>query len=584
VYIGAQQGYRFAKAALAELVAAWNASVAGWPKGKRGKPKKPKDPRSKKEQQISKDAGFENVPIKDLQTYGAIDGDVTRQLTRIQVARIKKEKSKVARLMKSHAIPATRVLGGMEYAGTRVDQDYIEVLDAGLRQITEQTESELYEMVGMVKPGGGRLNLNHPGTLANVLFNWGWTHPNGTFMKPYGESAIVKTQKDQASTAEKVLRPLIEYEDEDKKIPTAKSHFVERLLTYRKSSKALNTFLGNVRALSKRDGYLHTQFHLNGTGTGRLSSSDMNMQNIPYYLAGWNIKKLFIPDNDDFVIVNIDYKGAEVRVFTAYAHDERLIQALNDGLDMHSFFASKVFDRPYKDYEARDNSSILPDKAYRKLLDRERSRIKRVVFGILYGAGPVKISETIGVDLSVARELIRTLYDMFPAIREYARVVEREVLLQGFVETHFFRRRRFPLAKISRHRGRAVRQARNFKIQSTSSDIVVAQLIEMDEPLRHDFGGRQLLTVHDSVVSQFPKKHLGQLQDFVTHYAEHRVKEKYPWLPVPFKVDIGVGPSYGECQDINEYLAEHDFVPKQEGIIEENELLTELREDAFVAA
>jgi DNA polymerase I-like protein with 3'-5' exonuclease and polymerase domains len=602
VFALALEGYVFVKAHLAGQQAAWRVEVSDWPKGKRGKPKKPvkwfrkpkkpkaikkakrpKDPRTKKEKQISKDAGFENVPIRELQIYGAVDADVTRQLTQVQQRRIKKEGSKVARLMRSHAIPATRVLGAMEYNGLKVNRPYIAVLDEGLRKIVNSTEYELYQMAGTTKADGTPLNLNHAGTLANVLYHWGWKHPDGTQMAPH--EILARTKKGQPSTSAKLLGPMVRYEDEDKKIPTQESYFIERLLRWRKSSKALNTFLANVRVLSKRDGFLHTQFHLNGTGTGRLSSSDMNMQNIPKFLAGWNIKKLFIPDNEDFVIVNVDYKGAEVRVFTAYAKDEKLIQALKEGLDMHCFFAHKVFGKPYEKYAHRGDATFIPDEKERKLLDQERSTIKRVVFGILYGAGPMKISETIGVSFDEAKALIALLYEMFPAIKTYAERIEQEVLRNGFVETHFFRRRRFPLAHISRHRSRAVRQARNFKIQSTSSDIVVAQLVEIDEPLRNTFpGARHLLTVHDSMVFQFPKKHLLELREFVTYYAEQRVSEKYPWLPVPFKVDIEIGPSYGECQDIDKYLAKHRYVPRQEGIVEENELLTELREDAFVAA
>jgi DNA polymerase I-like protein with 3'-5' exonuclease and polymerase domains len=173
---------------------------------------------------------------------------------------------------------------------------------------------------------------------------------------------------------------------------------------------------------------------------------------------------------------------------------------------------------------------------------------------------------------------------MFPEIKLYAQRVEREVELNGWVETHFGRRRRFPLARISRYAGRAKRQARNFKIQSTSSDIVIGQLVEMDAPLRHAFGGRMLLTVHDSLVFQFPKKYVHQLEDFVTYHAEKRVSEKYNWLPVPFKADIEIGPNYGECQAIPKYLAKYPIQIEEEGVIEEHELLTELRNHAFEAA
>jgi len=600
------EDYEFKKSILAGRQAVWAQVIDDWPRLPNGKltrgkpkkpvrwftkptkpvtlkePKKPSDPRSKKEQKISSDAGFENIPVHDLQVYGAIDGDVTRQLGDLQRLRINKEKSKVVPLMRTHGIPASRVLGRMEFGGTRVDQPYIAVLEDALSVVVQNTERELYGMVGRTTPAGKDLNLNHAGTLANVLYNWGWTHPDGTRMATYPIKA--RTKKDQPSTSEKILRQFVAYEDDQKKVPTQSAYFVERLLKYRKASKALNTFLANTRALSKRDGFLHTQFHLNGTGTGRLSSSDMNMQNLPKYLAGWNIKKLFIPDDDSYVICNVDYKGAEVRVFTAYARDEALIAALNEGMDMHSFFAHKVFKRPYEMYARRDDASYITDRELRRTLDIERSNIKRVVFGILYGAGASKIAETIGIDETEATALIALLYEMFPEIALYANRVEREVEANHFVETLFGRRRRFPLAGIRGHGGRAKRQARNFKIQSTSSDIVIGQLVEMDEPLRRDVGGRMLLTVHDSLVFQWPKKYIGQLNDFVAHYAEERVRQKYSWLPVPFKADVEIGDNYGECQAIDKYLARHPLLIQEEGIVEEHELLTELRVDAFEAA
>lgn len=1022
--------YLFCKSHLAGLAAVWDITVSDYQKGARNKPKKPtkwfqkptkparlvepkkpKDPRSKKEQQISKDAGFENIPIHELQLYGAVDADVTRQLAGLQKRRIAAEKSGVTGLMKTHAIPASRVLGRMEYFGTRIDQPYIDVLEEALSKVIAQTEHEIYEMSGSMTPSGKPMNLNGAATLGNVLYNWGWKHPDGTRMEPYAIPGL--TAKGQPSTSEKLLRTFVAYEDEAKLQPVREALFVERLLKYRKASKARNTFLANIRALSRRDGFLHTQFHLNGTGTGRLScvaadtqletnlgtfsisdpvlqqllpylkvkthknrwrrvlrvfpkghdpmfrvttgtgeviectmdhrfltpsgwkklreldvaqevqtyvedadrstvvnradrrqrnaagsprqsgavshdvlsingvsreiqkgiarsvaqtvcsletrkyaredrtardrarqgritkstssrrslprhdedvqlqrifidsqyavsradiycgrdkpstllasrqlptyfgeartistwslcgsqahdrragsvfsnaafgafevarstmgaslhgsqksllhgqyrrlvlepesvrstagasfrssehtvpprssaeawprtnanrffnrrpvicrggwaipqnaggtrlrprqrdigsqdenasltvfriksvapnerrtprdsgetpvlqtqfrisriqrieplgvqevwdlsveedesyltqgyishnSSDMNVQNLPKFLAGWNLKKLFIPDDDSYIFVNVDYKGAEVRVFTAYAKDKALIQALNDGMDMHSFFASKVFRRDYSIYENRFNPEVVTDVNLRKLLDMERSQIKRVVFGILYGAGPDKIAETIGISAERATALIEMLYQMFPDIKRYAEEVEREVDRFQFVETKFGRRRRFPLAGISRLRGRAHRQARNFKIQSTSSDIVLGQLIEMEEPLRADFGGRMLMTVHDSIVFQFPRNKIMQLNDFVKHYAVDRVREKYQWLPVPFEADIEVGLNYGECQSIEKYLAKYPLQLAQEGVVEEHELLTELRNAAFEAA
>lgn len=569
-------------------------------------PVEPKDPRSRKEKDYSTDAGFEKVPLPELQLYGGVDADVTRRLCSIQLTRLSEEAaaaippikvSPCRALMKSHAIPASRVLGEMEYYGTSIDQNYIPILEKGLTKVIDENFALLEQMAPGVKFGSSP-------QLATVLYDTGWTHPDGTPMPPV--TCIARTKQGKRSTAEVAFKPYLIYDERteidpktDKKkvikTPQRESLFIHTLLLWKKALKARDTFLMNLRVLSKRDGKIHTSFHINGTGTGRLSSSDMNLQNVPKALGGFNIKKLFIPDSPDMVFVNADYKGAEVRVFTAYAPDAALIKALNEGLDMHSFFASKVFGNPYEDYEQRGNDKSLLSPEYRKQLDSERTRIKRVVFGILYGAGPGKISETIGVSLKDGQKLIDLLFTMFPAIQLYIEEVKYLVARDAYVETHFGRRRRFPLQSTSRHRTRAERQAQNFKIQSTSSDIVISQLIEIagiiasdktwpewgiHKPL-HTYGVRLLLTVHDSIGLQWPKKLLPALVPWLTYYGETRVKEKFPWLPVPFKMDIEVGDSYGECMAVEKYVAglPADFF--DEGIYEEREMLNELREDAF---
>lgn len=563
-------------------------------------PKEPKDPRSKKEVAYSTDAGFEKVPLPDLQLYGAVDADVTRRLTSIQLQRIRAEGSKCASLMKTHALPASEVLGDIEFYGVRIDQDYIPMLEQGLTQVIDTMKTELDAMAPDV-------NVNSGPALARLLYDDGWTHPDGTKMKPV--PCVLLTKKQARSTSAAALAPYIKYDEvyvpgekKPKRVPVRESLFLDRLFLYKKSIKARDTFLRNMKILSKRDGVIHTSFHINGTGTGRLSSSDMNLQNIPKMLANYNIKKLFITDDPETLLfVNADYKGAEVRVFTAYARDPALIKALNDGLDMHSFFASTVFKRPYDDYNLRDTPAPHMDEAYCKLLSKERTQIKRVVFGILYGAGPKKIAEQIGVSAEEGQKLIDMLFTMFPAIRDYIDEVKHLVARDGYVDTIFNRRRRFPLQATSRHRGRAERQACNFKIQSTSSDIVIAQLIEMHQMINsdktwpewgihkplHTYGTRVLLTVHDSIGFQWPKELLGALKPWVTYYGETRVREKFTWLPVPFTIDIEVGPSYGEVISLDTYIkglppaeAEALFVADNDEV----EILNTLRADAFEGA
>ena len=671
-------------------------------------PKEPKDPRSKKEKQYATDAGFENVALKDLQIYGAVDADVTRRLSSIQLQRLANEKSNCRRLMATHVLPASRVLGDIEFHGVTIDQAHIPVLEAGLTQALEQAKAELTQMAGP------DVNLNSGPALARLLYDDGWTHPDGTHMPAV--PCVLLTKKLARSTSSAALAPYLKYDEvytpgveKPKKVPKRETLLLDRLFIYKKAVKARDTFLSNIRVLSKRDGRIHTTYLINGTGTGRLSciageslvktrrgfieiravedtdwvwthknrwrqvrriifkgveemqrvtmpsgaiftatkdhhvwhldswvavsdlpssiqrepveaqgvwdlevdednsymteggvfhhnSADMNLQNIPKVLAGYNLKRLFIPDDpDEQVFVNVDWKGAEVRVFTAYAPDPALIKALNDGLDMHSFFAAQVFKRPYADYVNRDAPHF--DADYSKLLNKERTQIKRVVFGILYGAAAKKISEQIGVSHDEGQKLIDLLFEMFPAIRDYIEEIKYLVARDGYVDTLFGRRRRFPLQATSRHRGRAERQAQNFKIQSTSSDIVIAQLIEMHELIHsertwpewgihrplHTYNVRILLTVHDSIGLQWPKALLEGLGPWVRWVCEQRVKEKFPWLPVPFACDIEVGPSYGEVEPLSKYLTNN---PTQAASLhveddDEIEIFNTLRNDAF---
>lgn len=558
------------------------------------RPKEPKDPRTKKEKFYTTDAGFENVPLADLQVYGSVDADVTRRMASIQLQRLNNEprpadatQNPCQKLMRIHAIPASRILGEFEYYGVRIDQDYIPVLQENLTAVIDTMQAELSAMA----PG---VNLNSGPALARLLYEDGWTHPDGTKMPPV--TCLLQTKKGAPSTAVAALKPYMLYDTVGKdKVPTKESLFLDRLFQYRKALKGRDTFLVNIRVLSSRDGILHTSLHINGTGTGRLSSSDMNLQNIPSKIAGFSIKKLFIPDSDDFLFVNFDYKGAEVRILTAYAKDAALIQALRDGLDMHSYVASRVFGRPYDDYQARDRIGGHITLEYSKILNTERTIIKRVVFGILYGAGPAKIAEQINATLEQGKEYIALLFTQFPGIPTYIEGVKYEVALNGYVETLTGRRRRLPLQATSRHRSRAERQACNFKIQSTSSDIVISQLCEMHEVIHsdmtwpewgihrplHTYGVRLFLTVHDSICFQWPKEIIHALKPWATYYGETRVSEKFAWLPVPFAGDIEVGPSYGELQPLQAYLDNMLVESEDEGVFEEQEILNILREDAF---
>lgn len=543
-----------------------------------------------------KDGGFEKIPLDMLLLYAAVDADMTRRLVLLQEKRIIVEQNKVIELKNKvgkqqatlaargipafavpnlidspkpikklalrNVFPVTPALARMEFQGIRIDRPYLTTLRENLGKVIDDTTKELYDMAG------GELKLNSPAEIARVLFDTGFIHPTTGIHTKYPLTGVGRTKKGQTQTTEKVMQFLV---------AKYSCPFASKKLIYAKAFKAKNTFCQNVWDLSELDGYLHTNYNQHGTNSGRLSSNDENMQNIPKKLAKVNIKKVFVTDDDSYLFVNADAKGAEVRILTAYCKDKALIDSLNAGQDTHCFIASKIveivrkeeganakavlesmnlsdeYPLTYEDFSARDKIKETNEK-YGTMLDKFRTAVKRVVFGILYGAGPQKIAETIGISLQQAQQLIDMLFTLFPSIKTYMAQTKWELQQFGFVETFFGRRRRFSVAGAPKYQlGRAERQTVNFKIQSTSSDIVMGRLVALEEPLK-DLRGRLLLTVHDSLGFQVHKKYASQLPDFIYTHLEKGAADQHPWLPVAFKWDYEVGDSYGELKSLEAYL------------------------------
>ncbi len=521
------------------------------------------------------DSGYERVPLSTLLPYAAIDTDLTRMLLKSQFTRMREDNflGNARSLMANHCVPCTRVLGKMEFEGMRVDRPYVDYLETELTRVVREKSATLREYWDSAE---GEFNPNSTANVGWVLFNQGiWEKDTidpdsgkpGVLVRREGPWVEKNVKSGQFKTDKATLRAIIEHTN---------CPFTKALLDYRSAHKALSGFIHDIKLLSEADGYLHTNFHIHGTSTGRLSSTDLNTQNLPEWLAGYNIKKIFVADDpEEDLVLNMDYKGAEIRVFTAYAPDPTLIAALNDGLDVHSFFTQEIFGIPYEEVERL--------KDIDKKMKGIRTTTKRVVFGTLYGAMARKIAETAGVSLEEAQIVIDKLFARFPLLVKYMDDTVAQIHRYGCVETLFGRRRRFPLQSVNGFfRGQAERRGKNMKIQSTSSDILMSQLIELAEHLP-ELGGRLCLTVHDSVVANVKKKYVEQLPAFIDYYAVQRVKEKFKWLPVEFACDIGVGPSYGELQPLDAYIAEHSpqTLTADEALFQalDEEALNEFRED-----
>jgi DNA polymerase I-like protein with 3'-5' exonuclease and polymerase domains len=614
-----------------------------------------KSPKAVKEAKEEKKGGFEKIPLHILSFYAAVDADVTRQLAISQRKRMSEEqiatvqqraavqkdlsyrrfesatakvetlcsdKEPLVSLAKNRYLPRMRRLAEVEYHGIKVDRNYLKTAHDDLDKALITTEKQIYEMAGEA------FNINSSRQLATYLTEIGPGHypkdlelvkkkvnqyPDHVFWD--GQRVAYKplsmTKTGQIQTTEAVLKTYVQQYG---------CEFSNLILAYKKAFKAKNTFLKNVDTLSSLDGFLHTRYNINGTGTGRLSSSNMNMQNVPKgKLGGVVCKKLFIPDSDDMVFVNADAKGAEISIFAGYSKDVSLINALKNGMDAHCFFSSKILNPTviggnltgekrriallhagidddhawsYEDFKAgKDN--LLPDLEYCKRLKDLRDNIKKVVFGILFGAGPGKIADIAGIELAFAKTIISFLFELFKTIPNFVELTKWELRTFGFVETYHGRRRRYPIKNApTKLMSQMERRAVNFKIQGTNSDIVLDVLCAIADVIERDFRGRVLLTVHDSIGFQIPKIYLSQVPDLFKEYGTKRVSLQNPWLPVDYKWDITCGPSYGEQMSVNEYLEKNKHEINRllqidrslfEGYTEE-EMYSDLREAVLEAS
>jgi len=284
---------------------------------------------------------------------------------------------------------------------------------------------------------------------------------------------------------------------------------------------------------------------------------------------GFNVKALLVPDNDEEVFWNLDIKGAEIRVLCFESGDKSLTDAVNAGADVHTVFLTKVkhpdmeadltnpeFLRLYTEYKALHKTG---DKDITEL----RDAIKRSIFGTLYGARAKKISEQLGdtspEGIRFAQEVIDSIFKAFPTIKDYITRTERDVDTNGEVITVFGRHRRFPLARASSYlNAKAKREGVNFKIQSTSSDLVVIALCEVDEHA-HEIEAEVKLSVHDSIAGTIKKRAVPRMKAFFDKYVVDGTRIRCPWLPVPWLYDLEIGPSYGEKLPYMEYLIQNNM-------------------------
>jgi DNA polymerase I len=406
------------------------------------------------------------------------------------------------RLLEDVELPLASVLARMEARGVRLDVPYLEEMGESVRDRMATLKAEVF------RHAGEEFNLNSPPQLREILYERLGLQPGR------------RTSKGQLSTDASVLEKLRDAHP-----------IVDALLSWRELDKLNSTYLEALpRLVDARDGRLHTTFHQTVAATGRLSSSNPNLQNIPIRSeVGRQIRRAFIPGSDDQVLLVADYSQIELRILAHLSGDEGLRAAFGSGLDIHAATAATVFDLPPEHVDAE-----------------MRRRAKAVNYGLAYGMNAWGLATRLGITADEAQEFIDAYFEGFPAIKEYLdRQVDRATV-EGFTETLLGRRRYIPELQAANPRVRDLgrRQALNAPIQGSASDVFKVGMIAVDRTLRErpDLDCHMLLTVHDELVFEVAKDHAEEASDLIRTQMEGAVE-----LDVDLRADVGLGANWSEA-------------------------------------
>ena len=395
-------------------------------------------------------------------------------------------------------LPLTFILGDMEIDGIKVDREQIEDLQVEFSDILAEIRETIYELAGE------EFNINSPKQLSVILF------------EKMGYTPIRKT-KTGYSTAQDVLEKL---QDE--------APIVAYILRYRQIAKIQSTYVdGLLKVIDDETGLVHTRYQQTITRTGRLSSVDPNLQNIPVRLEeGRKIRQAFVPRNKDWKLFSADYSQIELRILAHISKDQHLIETFQRNEDVHTTTAVRVFDLDSAD-------EVTPNM---------RRDAKAVNFGIVYGISDYGLSENLNISRAEAKDYIDTYFERFPGVKEYIDDIIREAKDAGYVETIFHRRRYLPDIN-SRNfniRSFAERTAMNTPIQGSAADIIKVAMVQVAERLRKEnLEANMLLQVHDELVFEAPEAEIPALKKLVEETMEHALE-----LSIPLLVESNAGDTW----------------------------------------
>lgn len=404
----------------------------------------------------------------------------------------------VAKLARDIEFPTIYLLANMEHRGVHLNSDYLQTMSQEFEGQIKQIEDDIYQHAGE------HFNIASPAQLGTILFE-----------KLQLPTQGVKKGKTGYSTGAKELDKLREL------------HPIVNLITkYRELTKLKSTYIDALPKLVDVNGKLHTTYALDVAATGRLSSHDPNLQNIPTRTEmGQAIRTAFVPAPGN-VFVTADYSQFELRLAAVMANDERLIQEFNNDIDVHAATAADVYDVPLEE--------VTKDM---------RRHAKTVNFGVLYGMSPHGLSVATGMTILESKQFIDRYFELRAPIRAYMDNIVAQGLQNGYVQTLFGRRRPTPDLKSSNFMVRegAKRAAINMPIQGTEADLMKMAMLAVEQKLLSANLGEQILQVHDSILVECPAENAERVADLLKDTMEHIYE-----LPVKLAVDVSVGKNWGE--------------------------------------
>lgn len=442
-----------------------------------------------------------DVPVEEVKEYAVEDADITLQLKEVFAPEL--ERTGTRKLFDEIEVPLMPVLAAMEQEGIRLNVEYLKELSAELSADSKRLEQAIYEAAGET------FNLGSPKQLGEILFE----------KLKIGGAKQKKTKTGQYATGEEVLSYL-----------ALTNPIVQDILEWRQLVKLQNTYVDALpKEVKPKTGRVHTDYMQTVAATGRLSSNNPNLQNIPIRTErGRQIRKAFIARDEDHTILSADYSQIELRIIAALSGDQEMIRSFQMGEDIHAATAAKVFNVPLE-----------------AVSREQRSNAKTVNFGIIYGVSAFGLSNQTSLSRSESKDLIDAYYQTYPRLRDFINEQVETAREKGFVQTISGRRRY--LKDINSQnvvvRGAAERNAVNAPIQGSAADIIKIAMINIQKKLvSENWKSKMLLQVHDELVFDVHNSELEQIKPMIKHEMENAFI-----LAVPLEVDMGTGNNWLEA-------------------------------------